>query len=180
MKKQIPNILSVIRLCMIPLFVVLLFSDIENSRYYALSVFVAAELTDVLDGYLARRNNWITDLGKVLDPLADKAMQLAAFVCLAVKNSALVFLPIMVFLKEFCFLVCGIVVRKKKNYVVVSKWYGKMATFIIAICVCALVLWWDVEAVVVVCAVASAFSLLFAFVMYIIYYYNTMFRRSKG
>jgi len=179
-KKQIPNILSVIRLLMVPLFVGLFFSESKYSNYWALSVFILAELTDVLDGYLARRNNWITDLGKILDPLADKLMQLAAFICLAVRNHSLTFLAVLIAVKELCFVICGLVIRRKKNYVVVSKWYGKMATFVIALCVCVLILWGDIQPVVVICAAASAVSMVFAFVMYIIYYYNNIFRKSKG
>ncbi len=179
-KKQIPNILSVIRLLMVPLFVVLFFSESKYSNYCALSVFILAELTDVLDGYLARRNNWITDLGKILDPLADKLMQLAAFICLAIKNNDLIFLAVLVTVKELCFVICGLVIRRKKNYVVVSKWYGKMATFIIALCVCIMIIWGDIPAVAYSCAAACAASMIFAFVMYIIYYYNNIFRKSKG
>lgn len=179
-KKQIPNILSVIRLLMVPLFVGLFFSESKYSSYMSLAVFILAELTDVLDGYLARRNNWITDLGKILDPLADKLMQLAAFICLAVRNRSLIFLAVLIAVKELCFVICGLVIRRKKNYVVVSKWYGKMATFVIALCVCILILWGDIQPVVIVCAAASASSMIFAFVMYIIYYYNNIFRKSKG
>ena len=60
-KKQIPNILSTIRLLMVPLFAWIFFSDIPNNGFWAVAVFIAAGLTDILDGYLARRNNWITD-----------------------------------------------------------------------------------------------------------------------
>ena len=79
-KRQIPNILSAIRLLAVPVFVAVFFSDIANANIWALVIFVAAELTDILDGYLARRNGWITDVGKILDPLADKLMQAAAII----------------------------------------------------------------------------------------------------
>ena len=81
-RKQIPNILSVIRLLMVPVFIAIYFSDIKNAEIWALAVFVAAELTDVLDGYLARKNGWTTEAGKILDPLADKLMQAAAIISL--------------------------------------------------------------------------------------------------
>ena len=82
-KRQIPNILSAIRLLAVPVFVVVFFSDLPHANLWALAIFVAAELTDILDGYLARRNGWITDVGKILDPLADKLMQAAAIISLA-------------------------------------------------------------------------------------------------
>mgnify|MGYP000741620017 FL=1 len=133
-KKQIPNILSTIRLLMVPLFAWIFFSDIPNNGFWAVAVFIAAGLTDILDGYLARRNNWITDVGKILDPFADKLMQFTAFVCLTIKNRFLLWLVILVAVKECSFLIGGIIIRKKENFVVASKWYGKMATFVITVC----------------------------------------------
>ena len=108
-KKQIPNILSTIRLLMVPLFAWIFFSDIPNNGFWAVAVFIAAGLTDILDGYLARRNNWITDVGKILDPFADKLMQFTAFVCLTIKNRFLLWLVILVAVKECSFLIGGII-----------------------------------------------------------------------
>lgn len=73
----VPNVLTMIRLLLIPVFAVLFFSD---KKIAALCVFAAASLTDCLDGYLARRLNQITDFGKLFDPLADKLMVLTAMV----------------------------------------------------------------------------------------------------
>ena len=70
-KKQIPNMLSVFRLILIGVFIALF----KNERYLlSFFVYIFAFGTDILDGWLARRNNWITNIGKVLDPLADKLM----------------------------------------------------------------------------------------------------------
>ena len=74
----IPNVLTMIRLILVPVFVVLFFRGL---RHAALGVFAAASLTDLLDGYLARKLNQITDFGKLFDPLADKLMVLTALVC---------------------------------------------------------------------------------------------------
>ena len=74
----IPNVLTMIRLILVPVFVVLF---VRGYRKAALGVFVAASLTDMLDGYLARKLNQITDFGKLFDPLADKLMVLTAMVC---------------------------------------------------------------------------------------------------
>ena len=78
--KNIPNILSTIRILLVFVFVFLLFG--LNSPVGALIVFLVAGATDVIDGFLARRFNWITNLGKILDPLADKLMQCTVLVCL--------------------------------------------------------------------------------------------------
>ena len=112
--KHIPNILSTIRLLMIPLFVVAYFN---YSAYVAAVIYVVAWLTDALDGYLARRNNWVTDIGKLLDPLADKLMLLTVLIPLVIK--------------EFIMLFGGMLVIKRQKVVVQAHWYGKLATVVI-------------------------------------------------
>ena len=81
--KHIPNVLCVIRILLIFVFIHLAFG---GRLYAALAVFLTAGATDVLDGFLARRNNWISELGKILDPLADKLMQCTVLVCLYIKS----------------------------------------------------------------------------------------------
>ena len=131
-KRQIPNILSAIRLLAVPVFVVVFFSDLPHANLWALAIFVAAELTDILDGYLARRNGWITDVGKILDPLADKLMQAAAIISLAVKQPVLIWLTVLFVLKETFMLIGAYVILKKRKDIVVSSWYGKAASAIFA------------------------------------------------
>ena len=80
----IPNVLTMIRLLLVPVFVVVYFRTSAEPKYAALAIFAAASLTDMLDGYLARKLNQITDFGKLFDPLADKLMVLSALVCQAV------------------------------------------------------------------------------------------------
>ena len=127
--KYIPNILSVVRIFMIPVFVYLFFEYYEKF-YLALVVFLLAGITDITDGYLARRNNWITNAGKFLDPLADKLLQCTVFVCFAIKNIAPYWLVVIYILKEL-FMMCGALVTLKKiKFVVKSKWYGKATTAI--------------------------------------------------
>lgn len=121
--KNIPNILSVIRIFLVFVFVYLFFALTEP--YIALLIFLLAGATDVLDGYLARRNNWITDLGKILDPVADKLMQCTVLVCLCIKDYIPFWFMLPFFIKEITSLVMGFVVIKRRNVAVVSKWYGK-------------------------------------------------------
>ena len=84
--KYIPNILSCIRIALVGVFIYLFFLDYPNNIIFALLTFLVAGATDVVDGYLARRNNWITDLGKILDPFADKLMQCTVLVCMSIKK----------------------------------------------------------------------------------------------
>ena len=79
---NLPNTLSVLRMCMIPLFVVAYFL----SPVWAVVVFVLAAFTDFLDGYIARKYNMVTDLGKLLDPMADKVLVTAALFCVVGTN----------------------------------------------------------------------------------------------
>ena len=99
--KNIPNILSVIRILLVFVFVYLVF--VTDNLLAALFVFFLAGATDVVDGYLARRNNWITNLGKILDPFADKLMQCTVLVCLWIKNIVPIWFALAFFFKEFIY-----------------------------------------------------------------------------
>ena len=83
---NIPNILSLIRIILTPLFIILLFADFKMAKVFALLVFAIAAITDAYDGYLARKYNQITPEGKFLDPLADKILVLSAFISFAFIN----------------------------------------------------------------------------------------------
>ena len=121
--KNIPNILSVIRIILVAVFVVTFFFI---SRAGAIVVFLIAGVTDVVDGYLARRNNWITDIGKILDPFADKLMQCTVLVCLYAVDIVPLWFLVPFVAKEVFTLFIGLLVMKKRSVVVVSKWYGKL------------------------------------------------------
>ena len=123
MIKNIPNILSCIRICLVGIFIAVFFS---GEVYWAIFVFFLAGATDVLDGYLARRNQWITNLGKILDPLADKLMQCTVLVCLLIKDYIPLWFVIPFIAKELFMLLIGLIVIKRRSVVVVSKWYGKL------------------------------------------------------
>ena len=123
--KYIPNILSSIRILLV--FVFLAVTFIADSLFWGIFVFLLAGLTDVIDGYLARRNHWITNLGKILDPVADKLMQCTVLVSLYIKNIIPLWFVIPFFAKELFTLLIGMVVIRRRSVVVVSKWYGKLA-----------------------------------------------------
>ncbi|MEG1560374.1 MAG: CDP-alcohol phosphatidyltransferase family protein [Clostridia bacterium] len=121
--RHIPNILSAIRILMIGVFIYFF----VNVNYVAcLITYIIAFLTDLLDGYLARRNNWISDLGKVLDPLADKLMLITALVCFTVAGWVPLWLLILVVSKELLMILGGMFLYKKK-IVVYADWFGKTA-----------------------------------------------------
>ena len=79
---NLPNKLTMLRIILIPIFVVLFeLSDIPNNMIWALVVFCIAAITDQLDGHLARKNNQVTSFGKLADPLADKLLTISALIC---------------------------------------------------------------------------------------------------
>lgn len=131
--KYIPNILTVLRFLLIPIII----TFISNGKYVgAIIVFSISGITDILDGTIARRFNFISDFGKLMDPLADKLTQLSMLLMLTVKGIIPLWIVIVVFIKEFC-MICGASFLYGKELVVSSKWYGKAATtlFYIAITV---------------------------------------------
>ncbi len=130
----IPNILTMLRLVLIPVFVWFFCLAHPCGAYCvrkdwlmaSLAVFVVASLTDMLDGYLARKLNQITDFGKLFDPLADKLMVLTAMVCQAVAGVFPWAAIIIVAAKEL-YMVLGGMFMLKRGVVVYSNIYGKAA-----------------------------------------------------
>ena len=133
--KQIPNILTIFRFILIPFIVLNLVYD---SYIAAFIIFTISGLTDILDGFIARKFNFITNFGKLIDPLADKCTQIITLGTLAIKDIIPMWIIIIVVLKEFI-MVAGASFLYGKELVVSSRWYGKLATvlFYIAI-VCSL------------------------------------------
>ena len=139
--KNIPNILSSLRIVMVGVFAWLfLTTRIPAPDHYlwALGVFVLAFLTDVLDGFLARTFNWVTPTGKLLDPLADKLMAITALVVILIGKAGeplfwiYLTLVILVAVKEILMVIGGMIMLKQRK-VAYSDWYGKTATGLFAI-----------------------------------------------
>ncbi|MGD9901371.1 MAG: CDP-alcohol phosphatidyltransferase family protein [Spirochaetales bacterium] len=125
----IPNILTIFRLFLVPVFVLIYF---YVDKTLALGVFLLASATDVLDGYLARKFNWISDIGKVLDPLADKSLRVTLVSVFFVDGV----LPLWVLLIMVIFdlgLVLTSAVLFKKKYVVSSNIFGKVAEIFVVV-----------------------------------------------
>ncbi len=128
----IPNILTLFRFLCVALMIVM-FCIHEN--YFAFAFFVIAGLTDVVDGYLARKLNQITDLGKILDPAADKLMIFSAVVAFVVQHVLPWYAAAVIFVKEFLMLIGAIFFFKKRNVVVYSNLFGKFAAFFMFVAV---------------------------------------------
>jgi len=123
---SIPNIISIVRILLVPVFCVMYFTP--GMRMASLVVLIASGLSDLVDGYIARKFNQITDLGKVLDPIADKLFHMSTIACLCIDGIVGYWLLVIVVAKEL-FMICGGVILYKKNRAVIaSKWYGKLSS----------------------------------------------------
>jgi len=161
---SIPNILTVIRFILIPVFGYYLF--IEQYKV-ALLLFLLAGLTDVLDGYIARTFDMVTPWGKLADPLADKLMQITALVLLTYHRKIPIIIVLIVAVKEIFMGVGSIVLYKKKQYVVSANWYGKLATVVFYFAVIMIIMF-DMSRFYNNLFIGIAvFSTLFAFFMYL-------------
>lgn len=125
----IPNILTLIRLFLVPVFILFFFSNSPNNLINATIVFFIAGITDVLDGYIARKYDLISKWGTVLDPLADKLMLMTTLICLFVKNYIPLWIVLIIGIKEFIMIYAGISLYKK-DIVISSDIYGKITTLI--------------------------------------------------
>lgn len=169
MKRQIPNILSVLRLFMIPLFVVFYFKDSEAPAvYYTAGIYILAWTTDILDGFLARHNGWITEAGKILDPVADKLMQLTVAICFTVDNRIFLFLLVPTVIKELAIIIGALIIIKKQKSVEPSHWYGKAASAALFLCSVIRIVFRGNDTLDIVLCTVMVTVMLFALVMYYI------------
>ncbi len=132
LKMTIPNALSIFRLLLLPVFATLYLMSEKRPEllYWSFGVLVLSGVTDSLDGLIARHFNQISDLGKMLDPLADKITQVVVVICLAMRFRELIPLVVICFLKELIQGLGGIFLLKKGAAVHGAKWYGKVSTFV--------------------------------------------------
>ena len=182
--KHIPNILSFIRLLCVPAFVLLFFNGYV---WAACGVFVFASVTDVLDGWLARRFNWITNLGKVLDPVADKLNQITVLLCITIKAGMtdaptfpiVLTVFIILLLKEFLMIAGGWLLLRKKKIVVYALWYGKLATVLFFAVTLTLMLAPESFVLSLVLCILLVAAILLALVMYYIKFFRNQFVRHS-
>ena len=133
------NKLTLLRMALIPVFLGVLYAGFPNSQYVALGVFIAASLTDMLDGYIARHYNQITDFGKFMDPLADKVLVMAAMCWFVEEGRMPGWVLAVVLLREFA--VSGMrLVAVEQGRVIAAGWSGKVKTAATMACLCLMLL----------------------------------------
>lgn len=152
---KLPNLLTLVRIALIPFFVyVFLWEDgmiqsdnalMEGTNGYILAaiIVIISGLTDAADGIIARKFNMITDLGKALDPFADKLTQAAVVVCLVIRYNEIWWLVAALFslivIKEITLLILALLFLKKGQDLGGAKWFGKVSTIVFYILVIVLI-----------------------------------------
>lgn len=169
MFKHIPNILTIIRFLLIPFILYFIFTEkfIEAFVFFTIS-----GITDVADGFIARKFNLVSNFGKLMDPLADKLTQIATLFSLVIVKVIPIWILIIVLIKEFIMIV-GASFLYGKDVVVYSKWYGKLATvlFYIAIVLSLIFKQFNIEGfwknLDLICYSIALIATIFALIMYV-------------
>ena len=130
---NVPNLLSIFRMCLVPCFVVTFFWDTPNAHLYAAGIYALAGITDVLDGIIARKFNLITKLGKILDPLADKMMTITVFVCICIAGIIPWWVILLLFAKDALLVIGGAKLYKEISSVFSANVMGKATTVFLVI-----------------------------------------------
>lgn len=126
---NLPNKLTVLRVIMIPFFVLFMLTDFVGaaSKYIALAIFCVASFTDYLDGHLARKNNLVTNFGKFMDPLADKLLVCSALICLIPQGKLETWIVLVIIAREF--IISGFrLVASDNGIVIAASYWGKFKT----------------------------------------------------
>ncbi|MDP4146377.1 MAG: CDP-diacylglycerol--glycerol-3-phosphate 3-phosphatidyltransferase [Bacillota bacterium] len=165
---NIPNVITLIRLFLIPLFVLIFFSNKSGSFQSAIMIFFIAGLTDVVDGYLARKYNLITKWGTVMDPLADKLMLITVLTCFLIKGYIPLWIFFIMLIKEATMIIGGIVLYKR-NTVIPADVFGKTATLLFYFAILCLLFNRSIGIVLIYIAVTSAVA---AYINYFLVYYK--------
>lgn len=170
-KMNIPNALSLVRIALLPVFAGIYLASDQNPQliYWAFGVLILSGLTDSLDGIIARRFNQITDLGKLLDPVADKLTQVTVVLCLALRYSEVVWLLVICLIKELTQGLGGLFLLHRGVKINGARWYGKVSTFVFYGVMAIIVVWGEkIPSLVTIILVSLvAILMLFAFFQYI-------------
>lgn len=131
MLKHVPNALTIVRFILIPFIVIAL---VQQNFILAFMLLTFSGITDILDGFIARKYNLITNFGKLMDPLADKCTQISILATLVIQGIVPFWILCVVILKEFL-MISGASFLYGKELVVSSRWYGKLATVLFYIAI---------------------------------------------
>lgn len=172
----LPNAISLFRLILIPFIV---WAFMEGQIVLTFSLVALSGISDVVDGCIARRYGLVSDLGKFLDPLADKLTQFVLILCLALRYSFLYLFALFFFVREALMLIFGLLILNRTDSVHSSRWYGKAATVLLYAVMLVLILFPDIDPLAagllfILCLGMMAYALVRYLMMYVAY-----LRRAK-
>src|SRR5436305_4881704 len=125
---NVPNVLTVVRILLVPVLVVALLDKTGSGDLLAAIVFAVASVTDAIDGYLARSRNWVTTFGKLMDPIADKLLIVAALVALVSLNRLDAWVAMVIIAREFAVTVLRVAAGAGNGTVIAASGPGKAKT----------------------------------------------------
>ena len=138
----IPNLLSLFRLLLVPIFCWTYLG--LHSTVLTVTVLLLSAITDIVDGWIARHFDMTSDLGKVLDPTADKLTQAAMLLCMLLSYPEFIALFVLLAVKELSDGITGLLVMKRTGKVLGAEWHGKLSTVLLYITIILHVLWQDI------------------------------------
>lgn len=169
---SIPNILSYIRILLIPVFVYLFLNATENRDYYLVGfIIILSALTDLFDGLIARKFNQITELGKLVDPVADKLTQAAIVIALMFRYPFMWIIVLLFIIKELVMGFSALFLLKRGKKPDGAKWFGKLSTAVFYIAMGILITFpWLDHSIKSFLMIITGLFLLLSFFMYILEY----------
>lgn len=164
---NLPNKLTMFRVILIPFFIVFLLApEIPAGNWIALGVFIVASLTDWLDGYIARKNNLVTNFGKFMDPIADKLLVCSGFICLTSLDRIPSWMVIIIIAREL--VIDGFrLVASDNGVVIAASYWGKFKTTFQMIAVCLMIA--NIEALSIVTTIVTWIAVILTVVSLIDY-----------
>ena len=174
----IPNILSYFRLALIPI-IVWLYCFEQNFKLAIIAITVSA-LTDIVDGFIARKFNMVSDFGKIIDPIADKLTQGTVILCLTMQYDLMIGLVIFFVIKEFLIAFLGWLIIKRHDVVNSAKWFGKVNTVVLYFSMMFLLLFPSMNTaianiIILICFVSMSIALL----LYIRFFMNFLLKKNN-
>lgn len=138
----IPNILSFSRLCLIPV-IVWLYCFREDYLWTTI-IFIISGITDIIDGFIARKFDMISDFGKAFDPVADKLTQISLLFCLVTRFPLMLIPLVILIIKEALAAIMNMITLEKAGFVVAAVWHGKLNTVLIYVTMFVHIVWYNI------------------------------------
>lgn len=175
----LPNLLSFLRLCMIP---VIMYTYIAKQNFtVAAVVFFISGATDVIDGYIARTFNMVTDLGKALDPIADKLTQIAMLFCLVSRFHLMIYPLIILTVKEILTGVFALLAIRTSGEVKGAVWHGKLATVTLFVMLISHLIFPNIDPEVSNLLIGISIGAMFySFIMYSVFDFRIVLGKKKA